>query len=149
MRDASKTLFLFFALSCTGSKTGTHSTESKSGKFKSPLSLPVCFSFEANLPHDSIIQSVTTYFNDKNIQVISKDKMFDLIQIQARNVYQNTNITPGSNPESMLGQIERKTNYVINLLRIEFSFIDITSKTFKLKWYNELMPNETYNLYKK
>jgi hypothetical protein len=64
-------------------------------------------------------------------------------------VYQNTNITPGSNPESMLGQIERKTNYVINLLRIEFSFIDITSKTFKLKWYNELMPNETYNLYKK
>lgn len=133
-------LLISLIFSCTSTKKINSYTESDTGKFKTSFSLPVCLNFTPLPPHDSIIKKAGEYFSEKNIRVITQDQMFDLVQIQMRSVAQSTTIIPGSSPESMLSQIEKKTRYVSNLVRIDFSFVDKNSGLFKLRWYNEPMP---------
>src|SRR4030095_5828977 len=109
--------FLFLHLSCSSTKQVNTPVEKISEKKISPLILPVHLDFYPNSPHDSVVNWVNTFFNGKNIQIITRDKMPGLIQAEVQLATQGA-----------------------NLVRIDFSFVDYASKQFRLKWYIELMP---------
>ena len=133
--------FLLILLSCSSTKQANAPVEKISEKKTSPLTLPVHLDFNTpNLPHDSIMNWVKTFFNSKNIQMITRDKMLGLIQAEAQAATQRANIKSWTDAEEVMSQVERQTKYVANLIRIDFSFVDHVSKQFRLKWYNELMP---------
>jgi hypothetical protein len=132
--------FLFLHLSCSSTKQVNTPVEKISEKKISPLILPVHLDFYPNSPHDSVVNWVNTFFNGKNIQIITRDKMPGLIQAEVQLATQSANIKDWTDPEKILSQVERQTRYVANLVRIDFSFVDYASKQFRLKWYIELMP---------
>jgi len=133
-------LFLFLQLSCSSTKQANTPVENNSEKKISPLSLPVHLYFNPNSPHDSVVNWVNTFFNVKNIQIINREKMLALSQVEVQSARQSANIKDWSDPKKVLTQIDEQTKYVSNLVRIDFSFVDYASKQFRLKWYNELMP---------
>ncbi|HEY5772439.1 MAG TPA: hypothetical protein VIS75_07420 [Chitinophagaceae bacterium] len=74
--------------------------------------------------------------------------MTGLVQAEAQLATQSANIKDWSDPEKVRSQVDRQTRYVVNYVRIDFSFIDHASKQFRLKWHNELMPMKL-TMYKK
>jgi len=140
MKNKLWTPFLFLQVSCSSTKQANTPVEKNGEKKISSLTLPVLFDFYPNSPHDTVVNWVNTFFNVKNIQIISWDKMTGLIKAEAQLATQRANIKDWSDPKKVLSQIESQTRYVANYVRIDFSFVDNASKQFRLKWYNELMP---------
>ena len=133
-------LFLFLQISCSSTKQANTPVEKNGEKKISSLTLPVLFDFYPNSPHDTVVNWVNTFFNVKNIQMISWDKMTGLIKAEVQLATQKTNIKDWSDPEKVRSEIDRQTRYVANYVRIDFSFVNYASKQFRLKWYNDLMP---------
>jgi len=132
--------FLFLQISCSNTKPAVTPVEKNGEKKISSLTLPVLLEFYPSSPHDTVVNRVNTFFNLKNIQMISWDQMAGLIKAEAQLATQNANIKDWSDPEKVRSQVERQTRYVANYVRIDFSFVDHASKQFRLKWYNDLMP---------
>lgn len=133
-------LVIFFSVSCTSIQKSSVSQDKPAEIKKAQFSLPLSLVFNGNPPHDSIQRKITTYFKERNIQIISRENVFDLVEIQARNIFQSSSIAPGGSPELMLSQYEKKSNYVANVIFIEFTFLNHESNLFGLKWHNDPMP---------
>jgi hypothetical protein len=140
--------FLFLQVSCSSTKQANTPVEKNSEKKISPVTLPVHLGFYPDPPHDSVVNWVNTFFNGRNTQIITRDKMTGLVQAEAQLATQSANIKDWSDPEKVRSQVDRQTRYVVNYVRIDFSFIDHVSKQFRLKWHNELMPMKL-TMYKK
>lgn len=131
---------LFLQLSCSTTKQANTPVEKISEKKISPLTLPVHLDFDPNTPHDSVVNWVNTFFNGKNIQMITREKMLALSQAEVQSATQSANIKDWSDPKKVLSQIEDQTKSVSNFVQIDFSFVDYASNQFRLKWHNILMP---------
>ena len=132
--------FLFLQLSCSSTKQANTPIEKISEKKISSLTLPVHLGFYPNPPHDSVVNWVNTFFNGKNIQLITREKMLALSQAEAQSATQRANIKDWSDPKKVQSQVDGQTRYVANLVQIDFSFVDHASKQFRLIWHNELVP---------
>ena len=63
--------FLFLQVSCSSTKQANTPVEKNGEKKISSLALPVHLDFNPNPPHDSVVNGVNTFFNGKNIQIIT------------------------------------------------------------------------------
>ena len=141
MRIGWKALLVVFSLSCTSAQKSSISPQDQIKNPKKPkVSLPVCLDFDDNPVHDSIIQRLTACFDQKNIQMITKERMFAVGKAEYSRATENANIKWGEEAKDIMRQVEQQIKYVANHIRIDFSFTDYQSKQFRLKWFNELVP---------
>ena len=91
-------LFLFLQISCSSTKQANTPVEKIGEKKISPLTLPLHLEFYPDSPHDTVVNWVNTFFNVKNIQIITREKMLTLSQAEVQSATQSANIKGWTRP---------------------------------------------------
>jgi len=92
----------------------------KNGEKKiSSLTLPVLFDFYPDSPHDTVVNWVNTFFNVKNIQMISWDKMTGLIKAKVQLATQKAILKTGPTRKKFVARLTDKPG----MLQIMFELI--------------------------
>ena len=112
-------LFLFLQISCSSTKQANTPVEKNGEKKISSLTLPVLFDFYPNSPHDTVVNWVNTFFNVKNIQMISWDKMTGLIKAEVQLATQKAILKTGPTRKKFVARWADKPG----MLQIMFELI--------------------------
>ena len=112
-------LFLFLQISCSSTKQANMPVEKNGEKKISSLTLPVLFDFYPDSPHDTVVNWVNTFFNVKNIQMISWDKMTGLIKAKVQLATQKAILKTGPTRKKFVARLTDKPG----MLQIMFELI--------------------------